>query len=66
MFWGDYESADGEFVKSGLVSFVSANKLPLVTVFTPESSQEIFESAIKKQVCQMFLKFEDGLVNLLT
>ncbi|RID73895.1 hypothetical protein BRARA_B01020 [Brassica rapa] len=41
---------DGEFVKSGLVSFVSANKLPLVTVFTPESSQEIFESAIKKQL----------------
>ncbi|WZZ31331.1 hypothetical protein YC2023_014732 [Brassica napus] len=30
--------------------FVSANKLPLVTVFTPESSQEIFESAIKKQL----------------
>ncbi|CAN7038269.1 hypothetical protein IGI04_005237 [Brassica rapa subsp. trilocularis] len=41
---------DGEFIKSGLVSFVSANKLPLVTVFTPESSQEIFESAIKKQL----------------
>ncbi|KAG2311098.1 hypothetical protein Bca52824_022655 [Brassica carinata] len=41
---------DGEFVKSALVSFVSANKLPLVSVFTPEVSQEIFESEIKKQL----------------
>ncbi|KAF8100449.1 hypothetical protein N665_0224s0032 [Sinapis alba] len=41
---------DGEFVKAALVSFVSANKLPLVSVFTPESAQEIFESAIKKQL----------------
>ena len=51
---GYYESADGEFVKSDLASFVSANKLPLVSVFTRESAPEIFESAIKKQVCQMF------------
>ncbi|CAH8362446.1 unnamed protein product [Eruca vesicaria subsp. sativa] len=41
---------DGEFVKSALVSFVSANKLPLVTVLTLESSQKIFESAIEKQL----------------
>ncbi|KAF2576558.1 hypothetical protein F2Q70_00005625, partial [Brassica cretica] len=41
---------DGEFVKSDLASFVSANKLPLVSVFTRESAPEIFESAIKKQL----------------
>ncbi|CAH2069315.1 unnamed protein product [Thlaspi arvense] len=41
---------DGEFVKSALVSFVSANKLPLVSVFTRETAPEIFESAIKKQL----------------
>ncbi|KFK27591.1 hypothetical protein AALP_AA8G403600 [Arabis alpina] len=41
---------DGEFVKSALASFVSANKLPLVSVFTRETAPEIFESAIKKQL----------------
>ncbi|CAL9244391.1 unnamed protein product [Arabidopsis halleri] len=41
---------DGEFVKSALVSFVSANKLALVSVFTRETAPEIFESAIKKQL----------------
>ena len=48
MFLCDYESADGEFVKSALVSFISANKLYLVSVFT-----RIFESAIKKHVRQI-------------
>ncbi|CAH8392741.1 unnamed protein product [Eruca vesicaria subsp. sativa] len=41
---------DGEFVKSDIASFVSANKLPLVSVFTRESAPEIFDSAIKKQM----------------
>ncbi|CAN8252636.1 unnamed protein product [Cochlearia groenlandica] len=41
---------DGDFVKSALVSFVAANKLALVSVFTRESAPEIFESAIKKQL----------------
>ncbi|KAJ4910971.1 Protein disulfide isomerase-like 1-4 [Raphanus sativus] len=55
---------DGEFVKSALVSFVSANKLPLVTVFTPESAQEIFESAIKKQLLLFATKNESEKVLL--
>ncbi|KAJ0245886.1 Protein disulfide isomerase-like 1-4 [Hirschfeldia incana] len=55
---------DGEFVKSALVSFLSANKLPLVTVFTPESSQEIFESEIKKQLLLFATKNESEKVLL--
>ncbi|RAL46085.1 hypothetical protein DM860_006239 [Cuscuta australis] len=41
---------DGVFTKSGIVAFVSANKLPLVTPFTRESGPLIFGSPIKKQV----------------
>ncbi|GMP98737.1 hypothetical protein CsSME_00046509 [Camellia sinensis var. sinensis] len=41
---------DGQFVKSAIAEFVSANKLPLVTTFTRESATVIFESPIKKQV----------------
>lgn len=41
---------DGQFTKSAIVKFVSANKLPLVTVFTRESGASIFSSPIKKQV----------------
>ncbi|XP_043701714.1 protein disulfide isomerase-like 1-4 [Telopea speciosissima] len=41
---------DGQFTKSGIVEFVFANKLPLVTVFTRESASLIFESPIKKQL----------------
>lgn len=57
MCLGYYESADGEFVKSDIASFVSANKLPLVSVFTRESAPEIFESAIKKQVFVFLVRF---------
>ncbi|KAA8544042.1 hypothetical protein F0562_021781 [Nyssa sinensis] len=41
---------DGQFKKSAIVEFVSANKLPLVTNFTRESGPMIFESPIKKQL----------------
>ncbi|KAI7990089.1 Protein disulfide isomerase-like 1-4 [Camellia lanceoleosa] len=41
---------DGQFVKSAIAEFVSANKLPLVTTFTRESATVIFESPIKKQL----------------
>ncbi|KAL6979322.1 Protein disulfide isomerase-like 1-4 [Sarracenia purpurea var. burkii] len=41
---------DGQFVKSAIAEFVSANKLPLVTTFTRESAPVIFESPIKKQL----------------
>ncbi|KAK6121661.1 hypothetical protein DH2020_044588 [Rehmannia glutinosa] len=41
---------DGEFKKSVIVEFVSANKLPLVTTFSRESAPQIFESPIKKQL----------------
>ncbi|KAK6142009.1 hypothetical protein DH2020_016190 [Rehmannia glutinosa] len=42
--------ADGEFKKSVIAEFVSANKLPLVTTFSRESAPQIFESPIKKQL----------------
>lgn len=42
--------ADGQFKKSVIAKFVSANKLPLVTTFSRESAPLIFESPIKKQV----------------
>ncbi|KAG8387683.1 hypothetical protein BUALT_Bualt02G0046800 [Buddleja alternifolia] len=41
---------DGQFKKSAIAEFVSANKLPLVTTFTRESAPLIFESSIKKQL----------------
>ncbi|GFZ13143.1 PDI-like 1-4 [Actinidia rufa] len=41
---------DGQFKKSVIAEFVSANKLPLVTIFTRESGSAIFESPIKKQI----------------
>ncbi|OIS99427.1 PREDICTED: protein disulfide isomerase-like 1-4 [Nicotiana attenuata] len=41
---------DGQFRKSAIAKFVSANKLPLVTTFTKESAPSIFASPIKKQV----------------
>ncbi|XP_057474660.1 LOW QUALITY PROTEIN: protein disulfide isomerase-like 1-4 [Actinidia eriantha] len=40
----------GQFKKSVIAEFVSANKLPLVTIFTRESGTAIFESPIKKQI----------------
>ncbi|XP_075513630.1 protein disulfide isomerase-like 1-4 [Primulina tabacum] len=41
---------DGQFQKSAIAEFVSANKLPLVTIFSRESASLIFESPIKKQL----------------
>ncbi|KAK4483162.1 hypothetical protein RD792_010342 [Penstemon davidsonii] len=41
---------DGQFKKTSIAEFVSANKLPLVTTFTRESASLIFESSIKKQL----------------
>ncbi|KAL8496662.1 hypothetical protein ACS0TY_020378 [Phlomoides rotata] len=41
---------DGQFKKSVIAEFVSANKLPLVTAFSRESASVIFESPIKKQL----------------
>jgi hypothetical protein len=41
--------ADGKFKASAIADFVSANKLPLVTTLTQETSPSIFGNAIKKQ-----------------
>ncbi|KAF7805585.1 protein disulfide isomerase-like 1-4 [Senna tora] len=41
---------DGQFVKSAISDFVFSNKLPLVTTFTRESAQSVFENPIKKQL----------------
>ncbi|KAH0451234.1 hypothetical protein IEQ34_018533 [Dendrobium chrysotoxum] len=48
---------DGQFTKSGIVDFIFANKLPLVTTFTRETAPLIFESQIKKQAsCILLLR----------
>ncbi|XP_066329067.1 protein disulfide isomerase-like 1-4 [Miscanthus floridulus] len=41
---------DGEFKASAIANFVSANKLPLVTTLTQETSPSIFGNPIKKQI----------------
>ncbi|XP_020407351.1 protein disulfide isomerase 3 isoform X1 [Zea mays] len=41
---------DGEFKASAIAGFVSANKLPLVTTLTQETSPSIFGNPIKKQI----------------
>ncbi|KAL0460201.1 UNVERIFIED_CONTAM: protein disulfide isomerase-like 1-4 [Sesamum latifolium] len=41
---------DGQFKKSVIAEFVSANKLPLVITFSRENAPLIFESTIKKQL----------------
>ncbi|XP_039840975.1 protein disulfide isomerase-like 1-4 isoform X1 [Panicum virgatum] len=41
---------DGEFKASVIADFVSANKLPLVTTLTQETSPSIFGNSIKKQI----------------
>uniref|UniRef100_A0A804PDC5 protein disulfide-isomerase n=1 Tax=Zea mays TaxID=4577 RepID=A0A804PDC5_MAIZE len=41
---------DGKFKASAIADFVSANKLPLVTTLTQETSPSIFGNAIKKQI----------------
>ncbi|XP_078427922.1 PDI-like 1-4 [Wolffia australiana] len=41
---------EGEFKKSVIAEFVFANKLPLVTMFTMDSSSLIFDNPIKKQL----------------
>ena len=38
--------ADGEFKASAIADFVSANKLPLVTTLTQETSPSIFGNPI--------------------
>jgi protein disulfide-isomerase A1 len=45
--------ADGEFRASAIAEFVLANKLPLITTLTQENAPAIFDSPIKKQVCQV-------------
>lgn len=58
-------SADGQFKKSLIAEFVSANKLPLVTAFSRESAPLIFESPIKKQVSENtgFLKINTSFTS---
>ncbi|AQK61334.1 protein disulfide isomerase3 [Zea mays] len=46
---------DGEFKASAIAGFVSANKLPLVTTLTQETSPSIFGNPIKKQACHILL-----------
>ncbi|KAJ1277399.1 hypothetical protein BS78_04G001000 [Paspalum vaginatum] len=41
---------DGAFKASAIADFVSANKLPLVTTLTQETSPSIFGNPIKKQI----------------
>jgi len=41
---------DGKFEKAPISEFIFANKLPLVTTFTRESANMIFDSSIKKQI----------------
>ncbi|KAL6629357.1 hypothetical protein ACP70R_029122 [Stipagrostis hirtigluma subsp. patula] len=41
---------DGEFKASAVADFVSANKLPLVTILTQETAPSIFDNPIKKQI----------------
>ncbi|XP_027086262.1 protein disulfide isomerase-like 1-4 [Coffea eugenioides] len=53
---------DGQFTKSAIVEFVSANKLPLVTTFTRESAPLIFESPIKKQLLLFATSSDSGKV----
>jgi protein disulfide-isomerase A1 len=48
---------DGKFEKAPISEFIFANKLPLVTTFTRESANMIFDSSIKKtnpalHICQ--------------
>ena len=45
--------ADGKFKASAIAGFVSANKLPLVTTLTQETSPSIFGNPIKKQACHV-------------
>ncbi|KAF3323894.1 protein disulfide isomerase-like 1-4 [Carex littledalei] len=49
---------DGELSTSKIAEFVAANKLPLVTTFTQESAQSIFDNAIKNQVLLFTLSNE--------
>jgi len=47
--------ADGNFSKSAILEFVSANKQPLVINFTRETAPLVFENPpIKKQVKHSF------------
>ncbi|WVZ78308.1 hypothetical protein U9M48_026044 [Paspalum notatum var. saurae] len=46
---------DGTFKASAIADFVSANKLPLVTTLTQETSPSIFGNPIKKQACHILL-----------
>lgn len=41
---------DGKFEKAAISEFIFSNKLPLVTTFTRESANMIFDSSIKKQI----------------
>ncbi|KAJ3679798.1 hypothetical protein LUZ60_016076 [Juncus effusus] len=49
---------DGEFSTAGITNFVFENKLPLVSVFTRDSAQSIFEHTIKKQLLLFTLSNE--------
>ncbi|THU43877.1 hypothetical protein C4D60_Mb02t01450 [Musa balbisiana] len=41
---------DGQFSKAAIVDFVIANKLPLVTVLSKETGQDLFDNPIKRQL----------------
>lgn len=41
---------EGEFRASAIADFVSANKLPLITILTQETGPSIFDNPIKKQI----------------
>ncbi|MCL7048328.1 hypothetical protein MKW94_026612, partial [Papaver nudicaule] len=41
---------NGKFTKLAIAKFVSVNKLPLVTGFSKENAQLIFESPVKRQI----------------
>lgn len=48
---------DGQFSKAAIVDFVIANKLPLVTVLSKETGQDLFDNPIKRQVGLTKLKY---------
>ncbi|URD91398.1 Thioredoxin [Musa troglodytarum] len=41
---------DGQFSKAAIVDFVIANKLPLVTVLSKETGQDLFDNPVKRQL----------------
>jgi protein disulfide-isomerase A1 len=46
---------DGAFERKEISGFLSANKLPLVVTFSPETASAIFEDEVSRQVRAVIL-----------